>query len=84
MVQFCYIRLYLGIENVSCRLLLQMARMDIDWNQVLNAIQAKITPQMLRLVFPDENVIVLHLFNTLQEQLFKPFKSQYWPTWIFS
>ena len=46
MVQFCYIRLYLGIENFSCRLLLQMARMDIDWNQVLNAMQAKITPNV--------------------------------------
>ena len=27
---------------------------------------------MLELVFPDENVIVLHLFNTLQEQFFNP------------
>ena len=29
MVQFCYVRLYLGTETVSCRfLLLLMARMD--------------------------------------------------------
>ena len=31
MVQFCYVRLYLGTETVSCRvLLLLMARMDMD------------------------------------------------------
>ena len=28
MVQFCQIRLYLGIEIISCRLLLRMARID--------------------------------------------------------
>ena len=33
MVQFCYFILYLlGIETVSCCLLLPMARMDMDWN----------------------------------------------------
>ena len=32
MVQFCYLRLYVGAETVSCRLLLRMARMDADWN----------------------------------------------------
>ena len=31
MVQFCYLRLYLGIENVSRRLLLCMEKMDTDW-----------------------------------------------------
>ena len=30
MVQFCYLRLYVGTETVSCRLLLRMARMDVD------------------------------------------------------
>ena len=30
MIQFCYLRLYLDIETVSCRLLKQMARMDMD------------------------------------------------------
>ena len=31
MVQFCYVRLYLGTETVSCRgLLLLMARIDMD------------------------------------------------------
>lgn len=29
MVEFCYLRLNLGIETVSRRLLLQIARMDI-------------------------------------------------------
>ena len=32
MVKLCYLRLYLGIEIVSCRLLLRMTRMDMDWN----------------------------------------------------
>ena len=36
MVQFCYLRLYLGIENVSCRLLLWMERMNTDWNSCKN------------------------------------------------
>ena len=30
LVQFCYWRLYLGIETISCRRLLRMARMDMD------------------------------------------------------
>ena len=30
--QFCYLRLYLGIETVSFCLLPWMARMDMDWN----------------------------------------------------
>ena len=32
MVHFFRLRLYLGIENVSCLLLLWIARMDMDWN----------------------------------------------------
>ena len=32
MVHCCYLRPYLGIESVSCCLLLGMARVDIDWN----------------------------------------------------
>ena len=32
MVQFCYLRLYLVIETVSCRLVQQMAGMEMDWN----------------------------------------------------
>ena len=31
-VQFNYSRLYLGIETVSCRLLLRMVRMEMDWD----------------------------------------------------
>ena len=30
MVQFCYFRLYLGTETVSCRLMQQMAWMEVD------------------------------------------------------
>ena len=32
MVQFYYLRLFSGIETVSCRLLQRMARMDLDLN----------------------------------------------------
>ena len=32
MVQFCYLRLYLGTETISCRLCQRMARMDMDCN----------------------------------------------------
>ena len=34
MVQFYCVRLYLGIEIISCYLLLRMARMDMDWNMM--------------------------------------------------
>ena len=30
MVQFCYLRQYLGLENGSSRLLQRMERMDMD------------------------------------------------------
>ena len=52
MIQFCYIRLYLGIEIVYCQLLLWIAKMDMDWNlkkmhgptfSSLNAMPAEIT-----------------------------------------
>ena len=32
MVQFCYLRLYLGTETISCRLCQGMVRMDMDCN----------------------------------------------------
>ena len=32
MFQLTYLRLYLGMETVSCRLLQQMATIDMDWN----------------------------------------------------
>ena len=51
MIQFCYLRPYLGIETASCRMLAQTARMDMDWNlkklgqlfQVFNALTTNIT-----------------------------------------
>ena len=52
--QFCFLRLYLGIETVSFCLLPWMARMDMDWNLkkfgqqfpvyiIVNAMPTKIT-----------------------------------------
>ena len=32
MVQFCYSRIYIGMETVSCHLLLRMARMKLKKN----------------------------------------------------
>ena len=32
MFQFCFLRPYLAIETVFCRLLQRMERMDMDWN----------------------------------------------------
>ena len=32
MVQFCYVRFYLGVDPVSCCLLQGIARTDMDWN----------------------------------------------------
>ena len=51
MVQFCYLRLYLGTENLSCLLMQRMTRMVMDWNlktleylfSSFNAMPAKIT-----------------------------------------
>ena len=57
-VQFCYLRLYLDIETVSCRLLPQRARMDINWKSwtncfsSFNAMLTKITKQLLWLSAP--------------------------------
>ena len=59
MVQFCYLRLCLGIETVSCRLLL---RMDMDWNlkkqaqlfQVLTIHLQKSPKKLLWLFLPDQ------------------------------
>ena len=47
MTQFYYFRLYLGIETVSCRLLLWMERIDMEHEKIwptFNALPAKITP----------------------------------------
>ena len=35
MFLFCWLKLYLGIETVSCRLFPRMARMGMDWKTVL-------------------------------------------------
>ena len=32
LVQFCWVRIYLGVETVSCCLLQGIARTDMDWN----------------------------------------------------
>ena len=69
MVQFCYLRLYLGIESVSFRPLLRMTRMDMDWNlkklgyffSSFNATPAKIAKKLLWLVLPDEISLVSSL-----------------------
>ena len=67
MVQFCYLRLYLGIETDSYRLLKRMARMDMDWNmkklgqlfQVLMPCLQKKTPKkLLCLILPDEMCLI--------------------------
>ena len=64
MVQFCYSRLYLGTETISCCLCQRMARMDMDCNlkklgqgfqvsqNVMLCLQ-KSPKKLLRLVLPD-------------------------------
>ena len=68
MLQICFLRLYVGIETVSCRLLLLKERMDIGRNlkklgQVLKLCLQK-SPK--RLTLPDE--ICLIFFITLKER----------------
>ena len=46
-VQFCYFRLYIGIETVSCRPLQRIARMDVDWNFKFNAVHSAITKKIV-------------------------------------
>ena len=69
MVQFCYLRLYLGIETVSFRPLLRMARMGMDWSlkklgyffSSFNATRANIVKKLWWLVLPDEISLVSSL-----------------------
>ena len=69
MVQFCYLRLYLGTKTVSCRLLIRMARMHMEWNlkkldyffSSFNATPANIAKKLLWLVLPDEISLVSSL-----------------------
>ena len=63
MIQFCFLRLYVGIETVSCFLLLQKTRMDMDRNleklgQVLMLCLQKSTNW---LVLPDETGLIFSL-----------------------
>ena len=57
MVKLCYLRLYLGIEIVSCRLLLRMTKMEMDWNFNFFKFESfanKITKKALWLLLPNE------------------------------
>ena len=56
----------LGIENVSCRLLIRMARMDMDWNLILTT---KTPPELLWLV-PHDEIIWCLLHNSTGAFLF--------------
>ena len=57
-------RLYLRTESVSCRLLLQMARMDMDFGKIgptfsiFSAMPAKITPKIFWFVLRDEICLI--------------------------
>ena len=44
MVRLCFLRsYYLGVETVSCHLLLRMARMEVHWN-LKKFIQLRLRP----------------------------------------
>ena len=54
MVQFCSLRIYFGIKTVSCLLLQQMTRIDVDLNlkngptfSSFNAMHAKTTKKKI-------------------------------------
>ena len=55
MVQFCYLRPYLGFGTVSCRLLLRIARIDMD---CFHAMPAEIAKKLLQLVLPDDSYLI--------------------------
>ena len=57
MVQFCYLRLWLGTQTASFRLLLRMARIDMDWNlKELDDIFQVVKKSLWFIVLPDEFV----------------------------
>ena len=66
MLQFCYLRLYLGTENLSCLLMQRMTRMDMEWNlktleylfQVLKLCLQKSLRNILWLVLLDEICLI--------------------------
>ena len=74
MVQFCYLRLYLGIVTVSCHLLQRMARMEMDWDlkqlgqlfRVLMPFLQNSPPKISCFIPPDE-ICLITFFTTLQE-----------------
>ena len=74
MVQFCYLRLYLGIVTVSCHLLQRMARMEMDWDLkqlgqlflVLMPFLQNSPPKISCFIPPDE-ICLITFFTTLQE-----------------
>ena len=58
MLQFCSLRLYLGIETISCRLSQQMARMDMDRKMKKSAKKLGQLFHVLWLVLPDEVCLI--------------------------
>ena len=58
MLQFCSLRLHLGIESVSCRLSQRLARMDMDGNMKKSANNLGQLFQVLWLVLPVEACLI--------------------------
>ena len=75
LVQFCWVRFYLGVETVSCCLLQGIARTDMDWNfkklcqlfQVLMLCLQK-SSKKYWLVFLDEIFLISIFFTTVKLQ----------------
>ena len=93
MVQFCFLRLWLRIETVSCRLLLWMARIDMDWNleklgrlfHVLNTMTTKIRKKYHGKCFLMKFVWYVHTNSTLtgaSRVWVNPLNSHLWPLFI--
>ena len=57
MLQFCSLRLYLGIETISSRLSQRMAGMDMDGNMKKSAKKLGLL-EVLWLVLPDEVCLI--------------------------
>ena len=60
--------IYLGIESVSCRLLLRMAKMDMDWNLKMlgHRFHARKNHQfstLLQVVLPDEICVLIKVLS---------------------
>ena len=64
MVQFCYLRQYLGFENGFSRLLQRMARMDMDWTfWSFKAMLSKITIKVIMASAPWWNLFDIYLIT---------------------